>query len=120
MDNVPIIRTVSGLRHFLRCLPGNLNTGASPSSTVIGQIGLVPTMGALHAGHLSLIQRARQENQCVIVSIFVNPLQFAAHEDLAEYPQTLNQDQALCQAQGVNAFSPHLQTPSSPMLPSPR
>ncbi|UJB71324.1 bifunctional pantoate--beta-alanine ligase/(d)CMP kinase [Acaryochloris sp. 'Moss Beach'] len=111
MDNVPIIRTVSGLRHFLHCFPSNLNESASPSSTVIGQIGLVPTMGALHTGHLSLIQRARQENQCVIVSIFVNPLQFAAHEDLTEYPQTLDQDQALCQEQGVNAiFAPSIDT----------
>ncbi len=111
MDNVPIIRTVSGLRHFLHRFSGNLQDTSGPSSTVIGQIGLVPTMGALHAGHLSLIQRARQENQCVIVSIFVNPLQFAAHEDLAEYPQSLAQDQALCQAQGVNAiFAPSVDT----------
>ncbi|NJM65349.1 MAG: bifunctional pantoate--beta-alanine ligase/(d)CMP kinase [Acaryochloris sp. RU_4_1] len=106
---MPIIKTVSGLRHFLdrysrRSLALDL---AESSSSILGQIGLVPTMGALHAGHLSLIQRARQENQCVIVSIFVNPLQFAAHEDLAQYPQTLAQDQALCQAQGVDAiFAP--------------
>lgn len=111
MDNVPIIRTVSGIRHFLHRFSGNLREVSEPSSTVIAQIGLVPTMGALHAGHLSLIQRARQENQCVIVSVFVNPLQFATHEDLAEYPQSLAQDQALCQAQGVDAmFAPSVDT----------
>ncbi|WP_299413899.1 bifunctional pantoate--beta-alanine ligase/(d)CMP kinase [Acaryochloris sp. IP29b_bin.148] len=112
MNHVPIIRTVSGLRHFLHRFSHSAQAVAvEPSSTVMGQVGLVPTMGALHAGHLSLIQRARQENQCVIVSIFVNPLQFAAHEDLAEYPQTLEQDQALCHAQGVDAiFAPSVDT----------
>ncbi len=112
MDNVPIIRTVSGLRHFLHCVHASQASDLlGPSSTIIGNIGLVPTMGALHAGHLSLIQRARQENQIVIVSIFVNPLQFAANEDLDQYPQTWEQDQSLCQAQGVDAiFAPTADT----------
>ncbi|MEH2193367.1 MAG: bifunctional pantoate--beta-alanine ligase/(d)CMP kinase [Nostoc sp.] len=70
-------------------------------------VGLVPTMGNLHQGHLSLIQRARQENSTVIVSIFVNPLQFAPNEDYQRYPRTLEQDQQLCKQAGVDAiFAP--------------
>ncbi len=67
-------------------------------------IGLVPTMGALHAGHQSLIKRSRQTDQIVIVSIFVNPLQFAPSEDLDYYPRTHQADQSLCQATGVDAI----------------
>lgn len=67
-------------------------------------IGFVPTMGALHRGHLSLIQRARSENKLVVVSVFVNPLQFGPTEDLQRYPRTLEADQALCEAAGVDAL----------------
>lgn len=70
-------------------------------------VGLIPTMGALHAGHLSLIQRARQENATVIVSIFINPLQFEPTEDYQRYPRTLDQDRQLCEQAGVDAiFAP--------------
>lgn len=70
-------------------------------------VGLVPTMGALHAGHQSLIAQARRENGLVVVSIFVNPLQFGPQEDLDRYPQTLAQDRQLCEAMGVDViFAP--------------
>ncbi len=70
-------------------------------------VGLVPTMGGLHQGHLSLIQRARQENSTVIVSIFVNPLQFAPNEDYQRYPRTLELDMQMCREAGVDViFAP--------------
>lgn len=64
--------------------------------------GFVPTMGALHSGHLALIRAARQEHATVVVSIFVNPLQFGSEEDLARYPRLGAADQVLCEQAGVD------------------
>ena len=72
-----------------------------------GTIGLVPTMGALHAGHASLIQRARHECGTVVVSVFVNPLQFDRAEDLDRYPRSLDADLDVCRQHGVDlVFAP--------------
>lgn len=71
-------------------------------------IGLVPTMGALHAGHASLIKKAKETCDFVVVSIFVNPIQFGPNEDLEKYPRTLDKDKALCDELGVNLiFAPN-------------
>ncbi|HZV61873.1 MAG TPA: pantoate--beta-alanine ligase [Methylophilaceae bacterium] len=64
-------------------------------------IGLVPTMGNLHAGHLHLVELAKQHGKCVVVSIFVNPLQFGVNEDLASYPRTLAEDCAKLETIGA-------------------
>jgi pantoate--beta-alanine ligase len=70
-------------------------------------IGLVPTMGALHPGHLRLIARAREDCQFVVVSIFVNPIQFNGQEDFAHYPRTLESDARQCLEAGVDLiFAP--------------
>lgn len=66
------------------------------------RIGFVPTMGCLHAGHLSLVKLARQHADQVVVSIFVNPIQFLPGEDLSRYPRPFEQDMALCREVGVD------------------
>ncbi len=72
-------------------------------------LGFVPTMGALHEGHLQLIRAAREENQHTLVSIFVNPTQFNDPRDCSSYPVQLQADLATCQQAGVSAvFLPHI------------
>lgn len=91
-----VISTVSGLREAL--------TAAKRASR---RIGLVPTMGYLHEGHMTLVARARAENDVVVTSIFVNPLQFGANEDLAKYPRDLARDSAMLEKGGVDfIFAP--------------
>jgi pantoate--beta-alanine ligase len=68
----------------------------------LGKVGLVPTMGYLHEGHLSLIRRAREDCEHVAVSIFVNPTQFAPKEDLSKYPRDLERDLSLIEPLGVD------------------
>ena len=87
---------------------------AAAGSEVI--LGLVPTMGALHAGHVRLIEQARRECGCVAVSVFVNPTQFDREDDIAGYPRTIEADVEVCAALGVDVvFAPAV----SQMYPSP-
>ena len=90
-----IVETIAGLR---------ARVAARRSA---GLVGLVPTMGALHEGHASLIRQARAECSSVVVSIFVNPIQFDRPEDLERYPRLLDVDAALCASLGVDlVFAP--------------
>jgi pantoate--beta-alanine ligase len=91
-----VISTVSGLREAL-----------APFRRAGKSVGLVPTMGYLHHGHMQLVARARTENDVVVTSLFVNPLQFAANEDLAKYPRNLERDSAMLREGGVDfLFAP--------------
>lgn len=94
------VRTVPALRRILQSLSSERRS-----------VGFVPTMGALHEGHLSLVRRARKENDLVVVSIFVNPLQFGPNEDFHRYPRPLRQDLRLCRGAGVDiVFLPSAET----------
>jgi len=94
-----ILRTVYELRKWARANRGETNT-----------IGIVPTMGALHAGHASLIRGARDLCELVIVSVFVNPTQFGPNEDYARYPRTFDADCALAKAEGAGLiFAPSVE-----------
>jgi pantoate--beta-alanine ligase len=91
-----LIETISGIQAFVAaCRRKGL------------RVGFVPTMGAFHEGHLSLMREARKHAQAVVVSIFVNPIQFTAGEDYDRYPRRLEQDLKLAEAEGVDVvFAP--------------
>lgn len=94
-----VIRAIGELREHLRQLTA---TGRS--------VGFVPTMGYLHSGHMELVKRARAENEVVVASIFVNPLQFGPNEDLARYPRDLPRDSGMLEEAGVDIlFAPGVQ-----------
>jgi len=84
-----------------------LRTACDDARALGRRVGLVPTMGYFHTGHRSLMRNARVENDFVVVSLFVNPLQFGPGEDLDRYPRTFEEDRALCEAEGVDVlFAP--------------
>ena len=90
-----IAQTPSDLRHYLGTIKQE-------------RIALVPTMGCLHAGHISLIRKAKRLADIVVVSIYVNPLQFGENEDFGQYPRVFEDDAAICKAEGVDCiFHPH-------------
>lgn len=82
--------------------PKKLSKALKSSRKSAKRIGFVPTMGALHPGHLSLIKQAHQDCPIVVVSIFINPIQFSLKEDLAKYPRTLKRDLAFCRKAGAD------------------
>lgn len=91
-----ILRTIPEVRDAVRV-----------ARSAARSVGLVPTMGAFHEGHLSLMRAAKRQNDLVVVSLFVNPTQFAANEDLSTYPRDEDRDVALAEAEGVDIlFAP--------------
>jgi pantoate--beta-alanine ligase len=93
-----------------------LNAALAPARAAAQTIGLVPTMGALHAGHLSLVELAKESSDVVVVSIFVNPKQFGAGEDFDKYPRTLDADTALLEGKADIVFAPSAQDVYPPEL----
>ncbi len=90
-----VLETIAALREYRKSLKES--------------VGFVPTMGALHKGHQSLIERSLKENPHTIASVFVNPTQFGANEDFSAYPRPLEKDLALCEELGVSAvFAPNI------------
>ena len=95
-----MLETVAG--QLVARTPEDVRTWVAQARQAGKRIGLVPTMGALHAGHLTLVEAARQHAEAVIVTIFVNPLQFGPKEDFAAYPRPFDADCARCVAGGVD------------------
>src|ERR1700752_3312380 len=87
--------------------PGAFRDACERARRAGERVGLVPTMGALHAGHVALVEEARRRAAFVAVTVFVNPTQFGPNEDLARYPRTLGADVALAEASGASiVFAP--------------
>ena len=100
MSELPVVRAIDDLRAAI-----------AEARRAGRRIAFVPTMGALHEGHLRLLDRAAAEGDFVVLSIFVNPLQFAPHEDLARYPRDLARDQALAAERNAHLlFAPSVET----------
>jgi pantoate--beta-alanine ligase len=95
-EHFAVVRTIDAVRQHVQAARDRKEA-----------VGLVPTMGALHAGHISLIHAARAETDYVVVSIFVNPTQFGPHEDFERYPRPLEKDLEICRVEGVHlVFAP--------------
>src|SRR5665811_2355532 len=97
--------TATSLRRVAQI--GELRAALDKARQDGARIGLVPTMGALHRGHLSLVEHARREAEVVVMSIFVNPLQFGPSEDFNKYPRPIERDERLAADAGVDLlFTP--------------